>query len=309
MDGAKSTSDPQLKSSRGSNKLAVGEIPPPVIYEPLQLPHKTTIVFLHGRGFIAEKFSGTLLSEHTQQQQEFRTCFPQTRFVFPVAPLMRATKYRRTIMHQWYDGSGDWEPEARGNMRETAEYIQALLRDEMHLVDGDASRIVLAGISQGCSMALTSLLLWDGPPLGAVVGMCGFMPITAPLLDIMEGDDGTDGSDVFEFEAANVGSPSGSALDGNEAAMQQVINSLWEETELPGAAPRSPFSFQSTPLFLGHGLQDTEVHHSHAREAVRLLEHMGMAVEFHAYEGLGHWYSAEMLSDVVMFLANALARD
>jgi predicted esterase len=303
-----SVSEPQLKSSEPSKRLPLGEIPPPIIYEPLQLPHHNTILFLHGRGFNAEKFSAAFLSEEAQEHGAFRTAFPHTRFVFPVAPLTRATKYRRTIMHQWYDGSGDWEPEARGDMRKTVEYIQGLLRAEVRLAGGDGSKIVLAGISQGCAMALTSLLLWNGAPLGAVVGMCGFMPITAPLLDILESDGASskesDEDDVFfESETAEADLNAAMGLSGEEALAQEVINALWEETELPGAAPRSSLSFRSTPLFFGHGVKDEEVDYSHACEAVRLLEKLGIAVEFHAYAELGHWYSAEMLGDVITFLA------
>ncbi|KAI9151934.1 Acyl-protein thioesterase 1 [Paramyrothecium foliicola] len=302
-------SEAEPKSSASSKRITLGDFPPPTVRPPLEEPHKTTVIFLHGRGSSADKFCDPILSTQTQEHGTFQKCFPNTKFVFPTAPLMRATKYRRSIMHQWYDGSGDWEPEARGNMRETVEFIHALLREEIRLLDGDASKIVLAGISQGCSMTLTCLLLWGGDPLGATVGMCGFMPITAPLLQLLNdggnrGEMAMEDDVVFETDAADGAATGNETVSGGSKASpaQDVVNALWEEAELPGTAPPSSFPFRSTPVFLGHGQQDEEVDYRHTCEAVSLLAKLDIAVEFHLYPDLGHWYSAEMLSNIVTFL-------
>jgi predicted esterase len=214
-------------------------------------------------------------------------------------------------MRQWYDGSGDWEPEARGNMRRSVEHILALVRAEVQLLGGDASKVVLAGMSQGCAMALTCFLLWEGDPLCAIVGMCGFMPITAPLTRILDEEDADieqDAEDgfVFESDPLDEGTFEKAELEGPavRSPVQQVIDALWEEVELPGAAPPSPFSFRSTPVFLGHGVLDDQVSHLHTREAMELLERLGVAVDFRTYSELAHWYSAEMLSDIISFLAD-----
>jgi predicted esterase len=228
---------------------------------------------------------------------------------------MRATKYRRSLIHQWYDGSGDWEPEARGNMRESVEHIQALIRDEVRLLGGDASRVVLMGFSQGCAMALTSLLLWEGDALGAVVGMSGFIPLNAHMTDLLEGQDqGDEGSDdgfVFGSDSSSEhGSVPDDSANGVKSPLQQAIRDLRDEAELSTTSTcMSPLSFLQTPVFIGHGTEDPKVKYVHGRLAARLLEKMGIRTEFHTYQGLGHCLSADMLGDVLLFLNSTMDLD
>ncbi|KAK0727463.1 Alpha/Beta hydrolase protein [Lasiosphaeria miniovina] len=47
---------------------------------------------------------------------------------------------------------------------------------------GGAQNVVLVGLSQGCVASLVALLLWDGEPLAAAVGMCGWLPFVSHLL-------------------------------------------------------------------------------------------------------------------------------
>ena len=142
-------------SSQSTRRTALGAFIPPIVIPPISAPHHFTIIFLHGRGYNAKESHGPLLSTPVTSHTTFQQALPHTRFVFPTAPLMRASKYRRSVIHQWYDGTGDWEPEARGDMRPSVEHIHDLIRAEMALLGGDARRIVLAGFSQGCAMALT----------------------------------------------------------------------------------------------------------------------------------------------------------
>lgn len=226
----------------------------------------------------------------------FQQALSNAKFVFPTAPLMRATKYRRSIIHQWYDGTGDWEPEARGEMRPSIEYIHDLLRKEVHHVGGDSRKIVLAGISQGCATALTSLLLWNGEPLGAMVGMCGFMPLCSHLTATVQDDnsDASDGDGDFAFEQEDGGAEI-------RTPIQEAIDQLREEAELPQGSPSS-LSFQSVPVFLGHGSEDEKVKFEDGHKAAELLKLLGMEVTFRRYDGLGHWYSPEMLGHIISFL-------
>ncbi|KFG85806.1 putative acyl-protein thioesterase 1,2 [Metarhizium anisopliae] len=274
-----------------------GQFPPSITIPPLKTPHGITVIFLHGRGFNAQKFHGSLL-QTDMGNRTFQEALPHARFVFPTAPLSRATKYRRILMHQWYDGTGDWEPEARGGMQPSIEHIHGLIRREIEVADNDSKRIVLAGFSQGAAMAFVSSLLWDGGPLGAVVDLCGFMPLASHLLNILD-DDGIEfGADDDVFE------PSQNA----DARMphQKVLDELREEAELPGTQQTSDFRFPSTPAFIGHGSADREVFVQHASQARLLLQKLGLDVDVHIYEGLGHWHSASMLKDLVQFLATQL---
>ncbi|KAG5980624.1 hypothetical protein E4U55_003829 [Claviceps digitariae] len=288
-----------------------GHFPPPLIIPPLHQPHRYTIIFLHGRGSNAAKFHGPLLETVLHDKQTFRDAFPAARFVFPTAPMSRASKYARMLIYQWFDGSGDWEPAAaRGGMRPTMEYIARLIRHEIQVLGGNAGGLVLAGLSQGCATALMSVLLWGGEPLGAVVGLCGYVPICSHLVGVFDGafeqqahdddDDDDDEDDVFE----RVEDPS------PRSPTQRVVDALRDETELPRdvAEPLccSAGFVASTPVFLGHGSLDPQVPVSQALLAEALLRRMGMAVELRVYEGLGHWYGREMLCDVVSFLRRRL---
>lgn len=45
---------------------------------------------------------------------------------------------------------------------------------------------VLGGLSQGCAAALVATLLWEGGRLGALVGMCGWLPYAARMSEEVE---------------------------------------------------------------------------------------------------------------------------
>ncbi|KAH7161535.1 putative acyl-protein thioesterase 1,2 [Dactylonectria macrodidyma] len=290
----------------------LGQFPPAIVIPPLSSTHNLTIVFLHGRGSNARKFHGPLLESaisNASTAPKLREALPHVRFVFPTAPLARAAKYRRCAIHQWYEGTGDWEPQSRGEMRPGVELVRAVLREEVVRLGGDTRRLVLAGISQGCAMALTSLLLWEGDPLGAVVVMCGFVPLAESLLAIFEEEGRSEGDSddqgvVFEpddpFERCD--------SDDVRTPLQQAIDELRDEAEVPAACPTTaqPFPFLSTPVFMGHGTEDEKVQYQHGQQAAKLLEMMGISVDFRTYPGLGHWYSPDMLGHIVEFLHGKL---
>lgn len=300
---------PQRDASR---RVPLGVFPPPIVVPPLSGSHASTIIFLHGRGSNARKFHAPLLATPVQSGTTFQEALPDSRFVFPTAAMMRATKYRRMLIHQWYDGTGDWEPEARGEMRPAVEYIQKMVRDEIETLGGDSRRVVLAGISQGCAMALTCTLLWKGGPLGAFVGMCGFMPLNESLLLTLDGSTCTsDYSDVDSLFGDSEPS-SRNIFEGHSedtrGPLQKVVDELREEVELPAFSPEKSvlLPFLSTPVFIGHGTEDPKVEYKYGQRMVELVEKMDMKVDFRTYEGLGHWYSSEMLGDIVNFLKSKL---
>ncbi|KAK1495124.1 acyl-protein thioesterase [Colletotrichum cuscutae] len=112
---------------RSEPRLPLHTFPPPMIIPPLKQPHQQTIILLHGRGSSAKIFAPELLSvplDNSTTSPGLNTCtfrdlLPHTRFVFPTAPRSRATIYRRAIINQWYDGSGDWEDTLLGHAKET----------------------------------------------------------------------------------------------------------------------------------------------------------------------------------------------
>ncbi|RSL97272.1 hypothetical protein CEP52_010986 [Fusarium oligoseptatum] len=208
-----------------------------------------------------------------------------------------ATKYRRSLIHQWYEGTGDWEPEARGEMRPSVEHIHSILRDEIQKLGGDSRKVVLMGFSQGGAMTLMSSLLWDGDPLGAIVVMSGFMPLADTMMDILD-DANSKGStdDLFERDPE----------EEEITPLQRAIGELRQEAELDLAPPTTSYPFLSTPVFMGHGQKDQDVEYQHGRRAAELLERMGVSVEFNTYPDLAHWYNSDMLRDIVLFLDERL---
>jgi len=304
--------------------------PEPLIIPPLR-SHKQTFILLHGRGSNASKFGPELLSTpipHPQNAGETVTlasAFPHARFVFPTASRRRATIYKRSIITQWFD---NWElapaeaPTSRAQereredllidgLRETSAYLHSLLRREIELLgdNGGAGNVVLGGLSQGCAASLIALLLWDGEPLAAAVGMCGWLPFRRQMEDIARGVEAVKDSEIEDEGFNPFASDSGDGDDDGLDPPSRAVAYLREELEIEGSSSSSSsfqsskkWPFQRTPLFLGHGVEDGKVPVHLGREARSCLGVMGVDVSWKEYEGLGHWYSGEMLRDLVDFI-------
>ncbi|KAJ9134608.1 Alpha/beta-hydrolase [Pleurostoma richardsiae] len=300
--------------------------PEPLVIPPL-LPHKQTFILLHHRGANAERFGPALLSAHIRapfpssgaascgaDSLTLRAVLPHARFVFPTAPPSRATIYRRCIINQWFDG---WHLEDGALRREelqadglryTVGFLHELIRREIQLVGGNARDVVLGGLSQGCAAILVASLLWEGEPLGAVVGMCGWMPYLGhmdeePSSGNKMSDEADDGFDPFERSSSSSASGTSSAAEDIEPADLglRAVKRLSEELELK-RPPYESIPLRQTPVFLGHGRQDDRVPISLARETAAFLENTGVTVSLKTYQDLGHWYSADMLHDIAIFV-------
>ncbi|KAL2263280.1 hypothetical protein VTK26DRAFT_7470 [Humicola hyalothermophila] len=204
--------------------------------------------------------------------------------------------------------------------------------------------IVLGGLSQGCAAGLMALLLWDGngdgdgnnnenenglqggevreaddggmgemrrTRLGAFVGMCGWLPFGREVVGaVLNGDerkeDGADGDEAFDPFERDGEEEDEDGEEGTADVAAAVVKALKEKLEMEGEgrAPKSRPRVFDTPVFLGHGALDEKVHIGWGREAAGCLEKMGMHVSWNEYPSLGHWYSAEMLTDLAEFLRN-----
>jgi acetyl esterase/lipase len=89
---------------------------------------------------------------------------------------------------------------------------------------------------------------------------------------------------------------------GVEASVVKVLREMLE-LEGDGGVKSRPKAFD-TPVFLGHGTEDDKVPVARGRGAAECLRAAGMHVEWKEYSGLGHWYSADMLTDIASFLAD-----
>ncbi|KUL92324.1 hypothetical protein ZTR_02364 [Talaromyces verruculosus] len=271
--------------------------PEPLVVGPQEQPLKQTFILLHGRGSSGPKFGPDLLAHATNPNgsETLATKFPHARFVFPSAPLSRAHVYNRSLTHQWFN---NWklDPPAQEHeqlqvpgLRETTKYMHTLIKREIELVPDGAGSVVLGGLSQGCAASLVAALLWEGDDLGAVVGMCGWLPFAGRMQDVASTEEEDD-----LFERDNV------AEDDAQDAFDDAVEWLREELDIPARSKSD--MLKRTPVFLGHGVEDDRVDIWLGRKAASCLKDIGVDVCWKEYEGLAHWYSGDMLRDLVDFL-------
>lgn len=133
-----------------------------------------SVLWLHGLGADGHDFAAIV------PELDLAGC-PPIRFVFPHAPSMPVTLNGGYVMPAWYDVFGPVAPgrEDEAGIRKSALAIEALLSRER--ARGIASeRIVLAGFSQGCAMALHTGLR-HAHRLAGVVALSGYLPLAAKL--------------------------------------------------------------------------------------------------------------------------------
>ncbi|RMZ74541.1 Acyl- thioesterase [Pyrenophora seminiperda CCB06] len=235
----------------------------PLVIPPLH-DHNTTIIILHGRGSSAEKFAEPLLTHMPELKQHLQ---------------------------------------AQG-LRETSAYLHDLLKDEIKIVG--ASNVVLMGLSQGCAASIIAMLLWKCERIRALVGMCGYVPFRKGMYESVEdtnsGDTdslvGSDDDQEDMFERDNEEFGCGSKF---EKAVDWLREELGISQDDDGVNEQSS-SLQSIPVFMGHGRDDEKVPCCIGKLAAEFLCGINVSVTWQDYAGLGHWYSADMLRDVVDFL-------
>ncbi|MSQ75050.1 MAG: carboxylesterase [Rhodoferax sp.] len=132
------------------------------------------VIWLHGLGADGHDFAGLV------PELDLSNCSP-IRFVFPHAPSMPVTVNGGYVMPAWYDILG---PDLVS--QQDAAGIQASERAIVALIAHEvargipAERIVLAGFSQGCAMALhTSLRLPQR--LAGIMALSGYLPLADRL--------------------------------------------------------------------------------------------------------------------------------
>jgi phospholipase/carboxylesterase len=131
-----------------------------------------TVLLMHGLGADGNDFVPIV------GEMDF-SVIGNVRFVFPNAPIMPVTINGGYKMPAWYDiiatDLGRQEDEA--GLRKSRLSIEELLAKEKARGIA-ANRIVIAGFSQGCAMALMVGLRHE-EKLAGIVGMSGYLPIAA----------------------------------------------------------------------------------------------------------------------------------
>jgi phospholipase/carboxylesterase len=128
------------------------------------------VVWLHGLGADGNDFAGLV------PELDLDGC-PPIRFIFPHAPSIPVTLNGGYIMPAWYDilGANLVDRQDAAGIQKSEQAIKALIENEV--ARGiPYERIVLAGFSQGCAMALhTGLRLPHR--LAGIMALSGYLPL------------------------------------------------------------------------------------------------------------------------------------
>ncbi len=129
-----------------------------------------TILIMHGLGADGRDFLPIA------GQLDLSSIGP-VRFLFPNAPVIPVTINGGYQMPAWYDilGADLVKREDEAGLRHSRDAIEALLAHEKAR-GMPANRIVVAGFSQGCAMALM-VGLRHAEQLAGVIGMSGYLPL------------------------------------------------------------------------------------------------------------------------------------
>jgi phospholipase/carboxylesterase len=131
---------------------------------------EASVIVLHGLGASGDDFVPVC------EQMELEPV-GAVRYVLPHAPMRPVTINNGFVMPAWYDivALGGPEREDAAGLRTSQALIEALIAREAER-GVDASRIVLAGFSQGCALALLTGLRY-AKRLAGIVGLSGYLPL------------------------------------------------------------------------------------------------------------------------------------
>lgn len=135
----------------------------PLILDPSQ-PADSCVIWLHGLG--ADRYDFEPVAQMLQRS------FTSTRFILPQAPTRPVAIFNGMSVPSWYDILGA-TPSRIIDEAQFAESIAGVVQLIQQQVDQgiDASRIILAGFSQGGAIVLhTGYLGWEGE-LGGVIAL------------------------------------------------------------------------------------------------------------------------------------------
>ena len=128
------------------------------------------VIWLHGLGADGNDFAGLV-------PELDLTGLAPIRFIFPHAPSIPVTLNNGYVMPAWYDIKGTQleRIEDDAGIRKSALQLEGLIADQV--AQGiPASRIVLAGFSQGCAMVLHTGLRHP-QKLAGIIALSGYLPL------------------------------------------------------------------------------------------------------------------------------------
>lgn len=134
------------------------------------------VIWMHGLGADGSDFVPVV------RELDLAGC-PPIRFVFPHAPTMPVTVNGGYVMRAWYDilGSDLAKREDEKGLRASQAAIEQLIEREKSR-GIPAERIVLAGFSQGCAMAIQTGLRYP-EKLAGLLCLSGYVPIHTTIVE------------------------------------------------------------------------------------------------------------------------------
>jgi phospholipase/carboxylesterase len=130
-----------------------------------------SIIWMHGLGDHGSSFVPLV------QEFDLSGC-PPIRFIFPHANERPVTANGGYEMSAWFDIFGDFsddENEDVEGVNQSKQWIEELITHEKGRGIA-ANKIILAGFSQGCAMALETALCYP-EKLAGVIGLSGYIPM------------------------------------------------------------------------------------------------------------------------------------
>lgn len=129
---------------------------------------KVSVIWMHGLGADGSDFVPIV------KELDLSGC-PPIRFVFPNAPQIPVSVNGGYVMPAWYDiRSADLlNREDEAGLRASQKAIEELIAIELN---GGAEKIILAGFSQGCAMALQTGLR-QSTKLTGLLCLSGYLPL------------------------------------------------------------------------------------------------------------------------------------
>ena len=129
-----------------------------------------SVIWLHGLGASGSDFRGITESLQLKKTSNIR-------FIFPDAPNKKITINSNQVMQAWYDITGTefTDRQDEQGIKKSEQQISELIYNE-HRRGVQFNRIIIAGFSQGCAMALYTGLKFP-ERLGGVIALSGYLPL------------------------------------------------------------------------------------------------------------------------------------
>lgn len=258
--------------------------------------HTHTAIMLHGRGSNGPEFAEELAETAAPGQQPLTQRFPGWRWVFPSSQELWSTAFQE-MLPAWFEAHSLADTTVRENLqmagiRQSVNYIQGILDREIETLGGETEKVVIMGLSQGGAIGMWTLLCQKnlGRQFGAFVGASTWLPFAANIEILL-------GKETSPKEVKV-----GAEITPSDAFVGDMM-SAWSRCPPAQLAGKS---LLSTPVLLGHGVDDGMVEVGLGRQAQQVLARIGFQTEWKEYLGAeleGHWLKTpEQIDDIAAFM-------